>query len=149
MHSFPAALAAALLLAGDGGVTEVDAGTGSTLRLEIADVRSDKGRVLMALYRAGDGFAETKGTAFRKDSVAAKTGTVTIEVKDLPPGSYAIAYFHDENDNQKLDTGFLGLPLEGFCFSKNARGTFGPPSFKDAAVTHGDGGETHRVSLKY
>jgi len=31
----------------------------------------------------------------------------------IPPGTYAIACYHDENDNGKLDTNFLGIPKEG------------------------------------
>jgi uncharacterized protein (DUF2141 family) len=40
---------------------------------------------------------------------------------------------HDENENSKMDFNFLGMPLEGYGFSNDASGTFGPPSFEDAA----------------
>ena len=70
-------------------------------------------------------------------------------MKDLPAGTYALALVHDENDNLKIDTGLFGIPTEGFCFSKNAMGLFGPPSFKDAAVSHGAGGAAHTLVLKY
>ena len=36
----------------------------------------------------------------------------------------------------KQIAGFLGMPIEGFAFSKNAMGLFGPPSFKEASVVH-------------
>jgi uncharacterized protein (DUF2141 family) len=53
-------------------------------------------------------------------------------VKGLPPGSYALAAYHDRNNNGKLDSNRLGMPLEPYAFSNNARGILGPPSFGDA-----------------
>lgn len=143
-------LVAALLSNFDGGTAEIDAGApGLDLELEISGVRSNKGHVLVAVYREGDGFSETKGTAFRKEAVPAMVGSLKIAVKDLPPGTYALAFIHDENDNLKVDTGFFGIPVEGFCFSKNARALFGPPSFKEASITHLAGGPVQQATLKY
>ncbi len=50
----------------------------------------------------------------------------------IPNGDYTIAVFHDINNNGKLDKNFLGIPKEGYAFSKNAMGTFGPPNFDKA-----------------
>lgn len=52
--------------------------------------------------------------------------------KNLSPGTYAIAVYHDENRNDDFDTNFIGLPLEGYAFSNGASVFLGPPSF-DAA----------------
>ena len=52
---------------------------------------------------------------------------------DLAPGKYAISIIHDENNNDKLDTNFIGIPKEGFGFSNNPRIMFGPPSFEKAS----------------
>ena len=46
---------------------------------------------------------------------------------------------HDENDNHKLDTNWIGIPTEGYGTSRDAVGKFGPPSFKDAAFSYGGG----------
>ena len=59
-------------------------------------------------------------------------GSVTY-VYELPPGTYAIGIFHDVNLNNKMDNNFLGIPVEQFGFSNNARALFGPPDFEDAA----------------
>ena len=39
----------------------------------------------------------------------------------------------DANENEKLDTNFLGIPKEQFGFSNDAKGSFGPPSFESAS----------------
>jgi uncharacterized protein (DUF2141 family) len=53
--------------------------------------------------------------------VAAKQGEVTLKFADLPDGKYAVQVMHDQNDNNKLDTNFLGIPSEGYGFSNNPK----------------------------
>jgi len=89
----------------------------------------------------------TNDPAARHMTVAAdKPGD--LHFADLPSGNYAIALFHDENGNGRIDTRF-GIPTEGVGFSNNPRMWFGPPSFSAAhfAVTNQPIGET--VRLKY
>ncbi|MGI3776855.1 MAG: DUF2141 domain-containing protein [Janthinobacterium lividum] len=35
------------------------------------------------------------------------------------PGAYAVAIYHDANDNHRFDRTLLGLPAEGYGFSNN------------------------------
>lgn len=150
MKLLAAVVISSMLTQVDGGSPAVDAGAPApSMVLEIGGVRSAKGHVLIAVYRAGDRFSETGQTAFRKERIAAAPGTMTVEVKDLPVDTYALALVHDENDNLKIDTGLFGIPTEGFCFSKNAMGMFGPPTFKDAAVSHAVGSGVQKVALRY
>ena len=51
--------------------------------------------------------------------VAAAQGEVKLQFKDLAPGTYAVQVMHDENENNQLDTNFLGIPTEGYGFSNN------------------------------
>lgn len=71
-----------------------------------------------------------------------------LDFVDLPPGSYAVALFHDENDNGRLDKRF-GIPTEGFGFSNNPHLWFGPPSFKAARVALTAGRVDETVRLTY
>ena len=64
-------------------------------------------------------------------AVIASDGNSSFTFKDVKPGTYAIRYFHDENNNGKMDTGTFGIPKEGYGFSNNARGFMGPPDFED------------------
>jgi uncharacterized protein (DUF2141 family) len=59
--------------------------------------------------------------------------------EDLSPGTYGISAFHDRNDNQKLDTNLIGVPVEDYGASNNARGVFGPPKFDDARFEYDKG----------
>ncbi len=70
---------------------------------------------------------------------AVANGVSRCRLENVPPGRYAIGVMHDENSNGRFDTGFLGIPNEGYGFSRDARGTLGSPSFDSAAFEY-DGG---------
>jgi len=53
-----------------------------------------------------------------------------ISINNLKPGRYAVRYYHDENLNGKMETNIVGKPTEGYGFSNNVIGKFGPPPFK-------------------
>jgi len=85
-----------------------------------------------------------------KKPVQAAVGTIAdgqavCAFKDVPKGVYGISAFHDENNNGKLDTNFIGLPTEDYGASRDARGNFGPPSFSDAKFRYYPGG-TRRIT---
>ena len=53
---------------------------------------------------------------------------------DLLPGEYAFHVFHDVDMNGRMKTNFLGIPKEPTAVSNDAKGKFGPPKYKDAAI---------------
>lgn len=84
-----------------------------------------------------------------KASERAAGGNVVLVFRDLPPGRYAVSAYHDENDNGKLDRNFIGIPSEGYGFSRDAKGRRGPPGFDDAAVDIKEGANELSVTLNY
>ncbi len=71
-----------------------------------------------------------------------------IHFDGLPYGAYAVAIIHDANGNRKLDT-MLGIPREGFGFSRNPVITFGPPRFAAAEFAIGAVPEKQAISMRY
>jgi uncharacterized protein (DUF2141 family) len=69
-----------------------------------------------------------------RDRMAARPGRVEFRVRNVRPGRYAIAVFHDTNGNGKLDRNVIGLPQEPYGFSNDV-GRRGFPSFEGALVT--------------
>jgi uncharacterized protein (DUF2141 family) len=49
----------------------------------------------------------------------------------LKSGKYAVKSYHDENNNKKMDTDFLGIPKESWGCSNNVRPHFAAPKFED------------------
>lgn len=99
------------------------------LQIKIEGFKNDKGHILYILFDKEEGFPDGPSSGIRQGKVTvdeAKTGFV---LKDLGPGKYAVSVIHDENDNNKLDTNFLGIPKEGVGFSNNPKLMFGAPAF--------------------
>jgi uncharacterized protein (DUF2141 family) len=103
------------------------------LAVTVKGVRSDKGAIMAQLLKADP----AKGTATQAAATmqAAKTGTVELLFGNLQPGDYAVMIFHDENGNGKMDSNLIGIPTEGYGFSNEAKGSFGPPKFSAMKVT--------------
>jgi uncharacterized protein (DUF2141 family) len=108
------------------------------LTVEIQGLRSNGGAVHFGLYDKPGGFPEYDGRI-----AGARTGIedgiegwhAVAVFKGLKPGRYALAVYHDENENGEFDRFVFGLPLEDYGFSNGAAVFFGPPSFGAAAVT--------------
>lgn len=78
----------------------------------------------------------------------AEAGLTLLEFRDVPPGRYALQLFHDKNGNQEFDSNFIGIPAEGFGFSRDAP-LRGRPSFKDAVFDLPDDGANIMVTMRY
>ena len=65
------------------------------------------------------------------------------------PGVYALAVYHDENNNHHFDRSLIGLPLEGYGFSNNASIFMGPPSFASVRFPVRAGDNRLTIRLRY
>jgi len=124
-----------LLLAGWSSITmeKPDYESNFDLKIELNGIRNSKGHVLVSLFSSKAGWPDSPDASFRKLRIPAQKNSMNLIFNGIPPGKYAIAIIHDENDNLSLDTGLFGIPKEGFCFSNDAMGTFGPPSYESAS----------------
>ena len=117
------------------------------VELGISGQRSARGLIRICLTRDPAHFPGCDDDpAAQKRTVPA--GQTALRFDGLASGSYAVSLFHDENGNGRLDT-ILGIPREGFGFSRNPAIRFGPPRFDAArfAVTSGEAAQ--QVRLKY
>ncbi len=135
--------AAATLLLGAAPVAE----TGGPLEIEMTGLRSSKGVVRLCLIRDPADFPDCRdGKGALKRTLPAENPRIRLE--GLPAGDYAIAVIHDANQNEKLDT-MLGIPREGFGFSRNPAIRFGPPRYKDVRFTLGGDAQRQQVRIRY
>ena len=114
------------------------------IRISVINLRNEKGHVLVSLFRDGAGYPDDATKAFRKIKLEISGKKASVLFTGLPAGSYAVSILHDENDDQKLNKTNLGLPKEGYGFSNNVVGAFGPPSWSRASFAHKQGGLTVR-----
>jgi uncharacterized protein (DUF2141 family) len=120
----------------------------SQVEVSLEHLRSQRGVVQLCLTARVASFPDcAKDKQAITRSVAANAGG-SIRFEGLRPGTYALAIFHDENGNKKLDT-FLGIPREGFGFSRNPVVRFGPPRFGQAGFEVGEGIARVTVRMQY
>lgn len=117
------------------------------ISVSVSNLRNNKGYVLISLYKDGVGYPDNPDKAIRKAKLAIHNKQAVTSFTGLASGNYAIAILHDENDDQKMNKTFLGLPKEGYGFSNNVMGTFGPPSFSKASFSCSSG-KVVSVSIK-
>jgi len=102
---------------------------GSSIEVEIIGIDNSDGQMLIGLYDSEDSWLEKRVQGTFGKIIDGKS-TATFE--NIPDGSYAISVFHDENNDGKLETNFLGIPSEDTGSSNDAPARFGPPKWEDA-----------------
>lgn len=101
------------------------------LTIEISKLEKSSGTIFIGLFDNAQSFPR-EGKAYRDIRLKAVAPTTTTSI-ELPCGTYAIALYHDCNNNGKCDTNFLGIPNEGYGFSNNVKPKFAAPTFKQTA----------------
>ena len=104
------------------------------LVVEVTGLSSNAGKVHFGLYDDPAAFPEDEGRV-EGTRVKIKDRRAIAVFKDLRPGRYAVAVYHDENGNGEFDQALFGIPLEDFGFSNDATVFLGPPSFGEAQVS--------------
>lgn len=97
--------------------------------VNMTNFNSNEGKVHIGLFDSEADFLKVRVQGLI-GSIENKVCSVTL--KDVTAGVYAISIYHDENDNDKLDTNFMGIPKEDTGCSNNAPARFGPPKWEDA-----------------
>lgn len=124
--------------------------TNAVVSSEVLNIRNDHGVIDCKLYSSKDGFPSEAIKAYQHIRVRISDKKKAVcGFSNVVPGAYAISVFHDENENGKLDTNFLGIPNEGVGSSNDAKGFMGPPSFDKAMFQVGEGGVTVQIHLVY
>jgi uncharacterized protein (DUF2141 family) len=96
----------------------------NTLTIKITGLESAEGKIGLRLLN------ENEEVVMHKNVDVTGTDMDTY-FEDVPSGTYAVSYYHDENDNGELDFKWYGAPDEGTGNSNDVRGVFGPPNFEE------------------
>src|SRR5215469_5082749 len=121
----------------------------NVLRVDVTGIRNDHGAIYCQLFADAKGFPRkvSKTTAVVRAQI--QDGSATCAFANVSPGSYAIAVYHDENGNGRLDRGILGIPKEGVGVSNDAQRSWGFPSFDQAKFVVEAEEERIVVRIKY
>lgn len=117
------------------------------LTVLVSGIQEGKGVINVALYDSPDTFTDKP---LKTAKAVLKRGQKEAEVTftGLKAGEYAVAVYHDINQNDELDTNFLGIPQEPYGFSNNYRPTVSKPSFMKAAFRMNAEKHTEKVVVE-
>lgn len=132
---------AALVLAA--GISAAGAGE---IQFTVSGLRSVEGLLVVGVYDSQKTFGK-QGRDIADAKIPVTSTTVHGIIRGIPDGTYALAVYHDENGNGKMD--FNGLfPAEDYAFSNNVYGILhSKPSFRAAAIEVRNGVARVRVRL--
>ena len=110
---------------------------GAVLRVDVTNLRNNQGVVYCELFHSADGFPNKPDKAIARVKAAIREQAGICEFRNLSPGTYAVAAFHDEKRIGRLEKNFLGIPKEGVGVSNDVSGRWGKPSFDDSKFDMG------------
>lgn len=115
---------------------------GDSLKILFSGVLSSRGKLLIEIRNATG--KPIQGLQIPASPNAAGEQTVVIS---LDYGTYALAVFHDRNNNGDIDLNWFGAPTEPYGFSNNARGIFNEPDLTDQLFKFSSTERVQRIHL--
>jgi uncharacterized protein (DUF2141 family) len=97
------------------------------VKVVIEGVRSEKGKLVLAIFKDQEGFKNRK--PIKRVELIKSELEGNEFVLNLDPGTYGISVLDDENENNKMDYNFIGMPKEGFGFSNYYHKGLSKPHF--------------------
>lgn len=121
-----------------------------TVTVKITGFKGSEGVALVTLYDSEQTWLKIPKAV---QVVRAKIvgSALTIDFKNVKPGTYAVSVIHDENKNNELDMRWLPWPKpkEGVGVSNDPETKAGPPKWEGAKFEQPAGGTTVKVTVKY
>lgn len=137
------ALAAALFIM----ALPVQAALAATLTVHVTDIDKKGGILRLSLYDQS-GWSKNEDTPIASANVPAELPETVVTLTDIKPGVYGIKLFQDANNNGRFDQNFLGMPLERYGFSRDARPFLSQPGFRRTEFTVTDGSNEITIHLQ-
>jgi uncharacterized protein (DUF2141 family) len=119
------------------------------LDVRVVGMRNDKGNLNCSLFKPNQDFPTNNQHLARIATAPIANGTGTCEYSGLAPGNYAVVVFHDEDSDGKFKRSALGLPQEGYGFSKDAPARFRAPKFDEASFPFAGGTSEILLHIRY
>jgi uncharacterized protein (DUF2141 family) len=103
------------------------------MKIEITGLKNDIGSIKLSMFNSASGFPRDGNKAFKIAKAEIRDKRAFIVFPDVPFGRYAIAFLHDENDDNEMNFSFYGTPKEQYGFSNDAHAIMSAPDFEEAA----------------
>ena len=120
-----------------------------TLKVSITGLRNNKGFVIMGFYNNDKAFEDETPLFTKLESKASTVNHVlTLNYTGIKPGTYGIVLLDDENNNNKMDFGWI-LPEEGYGFSNYWHTSLTKPKVAKFSFTITNENKSVEIKVKY
>ena len=116
------------------------------LRLIVDNLKTSDGEIEVGVYTPKNKFPD-EDDKFKKYRFKAKKGKIDEMITDIPYGELALAIYHDENNNGKIDKNAIGIPKEPYAFSNNYKPTIKAPNFDNCRFSYNKKSSLVKISL--
>jgi uncharacterized protein (DUF2141 family) len=117
-----------------------------TLTVHYTGIETQEGAIMVALFDSEAAF--NGGAPVRVAMIPANAASVSTAFTGLAPGRYAIKSFHDIDGDNRMSTNPMGMPIEPFAFSNNARANMGPPTWADSVFEVSATANSHSINFR-
>ena len=120
-----------------------------SLKVSITGLRNNKGSVIMGFYNNDKAFEDETPLFTKVESKATTVNHVlTLNYTGIKPGTYGIVLLDDENNNNKMDFGWI-LPEEGYGFSNYWHTSLTKPKVAKFSFTITNENKAVEIKVKY
>lgn len=126
-----------------------DTTTPAKIQVTVEKVRSSNGLITAVLYDDNPKTFLKEGARLDRIRVDALEGETVLCLEAPAAGRYSVTLYHDENGNKKFDQDFIGVPTEGYGFSRNPGFRLGKPDVEETLFSLDGEPVSLRISLLY
>ncbi len=121
----------------------------TSIAVTLSTTAKQKGCIRIAVFASVDAYASEESVHSTVTPLSKEQATpLTIELPVLPMGEYAIAAFHDVNDNGKLDRNIFGVPSEPYGFVRDPTSKWRAPKWEEIAFQLDEVGAPLTINLR-
>lgn len=104
-----------------------------SMELAITDIKHNYGTLWIGIYASEEAFLDKEQAHLQAVKISDLKGK-HIYLNDLDYGDYAVALFHDLNNNGEMDVNWVGVPEEPYAFSRPVSSKWRLPKFSEVKV---------------
>ena len=112
---------------------DMSASAVGVMELSVDQLQYNYGTLWIGIYGSEEAFLD-RDQADLREIKAHQVKNNKIYLNNLSYGDYAVAIFHDLNDNGEMDFNWMGVPKEPFAFSKPVASKWRVPKFSEVKV---------------
>ena len=119
-----------------------------TLEIEFTGIRSLEGQIAVGVNSSPEGWprAPEKELLWTKENMV--NGTLVVKIEKLEYGTYAFSVLDDTDFDQEMKF-FMGIPREGYGFSRNPPHKLSEPKFEECSIEVNQPQQKITIEMRY